>query len=162
MKKIQLLLLALLLASNNPLVTKNPDNSTSAGIKNIEKLENKKCSSQISKYIKPALAMTTKATVKITKISLIMMIQYTLSYVKAGMARRFISIGLEQIINSSPPDMIKSAIAFAMVSISILDLFKQASKIQNISYDLLNKENSTQNIFITVSSLSGFLRGIFS
>ena len=89
-----------------------------------------------------------------------MMVQYTLSYVRTRMAKRFISIGLESITNSSPPDMTKSAIAFAMVSISVLDLFKQASKIQNISYDLLSKENSTQNIFIIFSSFSGFLRGI--
>ena len=167
MKKIQLLLLALLLASNNPLITKNPDNSTSASVKNIEKLENKKCNSKISKCkcIETTLATTIKATEEITKISLIMLMESVLSCTKTGFTMELIFRLWKLIDRPSPSsNTALTYIKFIILSIPVLSIFaqtsEQVSNVKNLSYNLINKEISTQEVLIKFSSFIGFLDGV--
>ncbi len=90
-----------------------------------------------------------------------MVMEATLSHLKAGLTTGSILLLVKFITNaSSPPNTAVTFIESVICSILILNIFKQASDIQNISHDFVNKKVSTQNVLIKFSSFIGFLSGI--
>ena len=161
MKKIHLLLLALLLAANKPLITKNPDNSTPASVKNIEKLEGKNSNSKISEITKTSLVMVMEATLSHLRARLTLVtISCLLQEINASLKSICVSLKLNP---SNTPFPVVTSIESVICGVFILNIFKQASKqtldIQSISYDLINKEISTKKVLVKFSSLIGFLTG---
>ncbi len=160
-QKYQLLLLTLLLTANNPLITKDLTDVSPASIKSIEKLEHKNSNSKISEITKTSLVMVMEAILSHLRIRLTLTtVLFLLKSINTDLA--LVDAFFKSNPSSTPFPIITSIESIICVTL-ILNIFNQASKqasdIQNMSYDLINKEISTKKVLIKFSSLIGFLTG---